>query len=227
MNPEPIADSPRMWGGLHRQPRHQLRYPSESVIRFVMTHFPSERNERARTRILDLGCGAGRHTLFLAREGFQVYGTDVSATGLEFTRALLASEGLSATLQQASMDRQPFPAGFFDGIVAYGVLLLNNHQGFKATVAEMHRLLQEGGRALVVTRSTADYRFGRGQQIDAYTFRLEIPETDETGMINHFLDEPRVHEIFSAFRILSLDLTETSRENRRRIDSDWIILLEK
>lgn len=227
MDSATVPDSARVWATLHSQARYRPRYPSEPVIRFAMTQFPSEPDARRRTRILDLGCGAGRHTIFLAREGFQVYGTDISETGLTFTCALLASEGLSAKLQQASMDRQPFRAGSFDGIVAHGVLSYNDRQGFEATAAEMFRLLRKGGRALVVTRTTADYRFGRGKRVDAYTFLLETPETSEAGMINHFLDEARAREVFASFRIVELDLTETSVENRQRIDSDWIILLEK
>ena len=37
-------------------------------------------------RVLDLGCGTGRHTLFLAQNNFEVYGTDISQTAIDSTR---------------------------------------------------------------------------------------------------------------------------------------------
>ena len=40
-------------------------------------------------RVLDLGCGTGRHTIMLAKAGFDVYGTDVSKEGLKLTRKWL------------------------------------------------------------------------------------------------------------------------------------------
>ena len=36
-------------------------------------------------RVLDLGCGAGRHLVYLAQQGFEMYGTDVDPHGLDVT----------------------------------------------------------------------------------------------------------------------------------------------
>lgn len=45
-------------------------------------------------RILDLGCGNGRHSLELARRGYSVTGIDLSDSMLEQGRQVAASEGL-------------------------------------------------------------------------------------------------------------------------------------
>lgn len=47
------------------------RYPSETVIRFIARNY--YKTEREKIKILDFGCGAGAHTWYLAREGFDVY----------------------------------------------------------------------------------------------------------------------------------------------------------
>ena len=39
--------------------------------------------------VLDLGCGSGRHIVFLAKQGFEVYGMDSSKSGLKQTREWL------------------------------------------------------------------------------------------------------------------------------------------
>ena len=54
-------------------------------------------------RVLDLGCGAGRHTVYLAQEGFEVYTLDISLEGVEHIAQWLTGEGLQANLQQADM----------------------------------------------------------------------------------------------------------------------------
>ena len=47
-------------------------------------------------RILDVGCGAGRHVLEFARRGFRPLGVDLSGGLIEVARDLAASEGLAA-----------------------------------------------------------------------------------------------------------------------------------
>ena len=45
-------------------------------------------------RVLDLGCGSGRHVVYFARNRFSVYGLDSSPEGIKMTRAWLRKEGL-------------------------------------------------------------------------------------------------------------------------------------
>jgi len=43
-------------------------------------------DEKGVRRILDLGCGTGRHLLFLLNKGFDVYGLDGAPNGLEIAK---------------------------------------------------------------------------------------------------------------------------------------------
>lgn len=79
-----------LWESLHEQERFQPLYPAESVVRFVMTQFSRDRAIRRNVRVLDLGCGAGRHTLLLAKQGFHVFSTDISPPGLQVSQKRLA-----------------------------------------------------------------------------------------------------------------------------------------
>jgi 2-polyprenyl-3-methyl-5-hydroxy-6-metoxy-1,4-benzoquinol methylase len=38
-------------------------------------------------RILDLGCGSGRHVIYFAKKGFDVYGIDVAKEGIKITKS--------------------------------------------------------------------------------------------------------------------------------------------
>lgn len=55
-------------------------------------------------RALDLACGAGRNSIFLARRKFAVTGIDISATGLERARLRAAKDGFSVNWLQHDLD---------------------------------------------------------------------------------------------------------------------------
>lgn len=215
------------WSILHKKERFQPKYPSEHVVRFVFTQFPRNLKERSNLKILDLGCGAGRHTVFLAREGFQTYATDISEEGLKVTKKRLKGEKLQGILKKANMEKQPFSDDFFDGIISFGVFYYNDLKGFKNAVSEMYRVLKKDGKALVFTRTTDDYRYGKGNKIDKNTFVLDIEDTNEKGMVMHFLDRAEINEMFSRFNEITVEKTETTFFSLEKKNSDWIIIVRK
>ena len=54
-------------------------------------------------RVLDVGCGPGRHSLALARRGFDVVGVDQSEEFLRLARDAVAAEGLTCTFEQVDV----------------------------------------------------------------------------------------------------------------------------
>ena len=63
--------SSREWG----------KYPPEELIRFTAQQFYKTKN-RQKINFLDLGCGTGSCSWYLAKEGFTVYGVDGSKTAI-------------------------------------------------------------------------------------------------------------------------------------------------
>jgi cyclopropane fatty-acyl-phospholipid synthase-like methyltransferase len=60
------------------------------------------------SRILDLGCGSGRHSLSLAKRGYeQITGVDLSPTLLEVAEQAAKEEGLSVRFEQHDMRNIP------------------------------------------------------------------------------------------------------------------------
>jgi len=92
-----------IWAGLDALPDH-WRTPEPPALAWAQALW-----EAGGRRVLDLGCGLGRHTVALARMGFTVTATDVSSLGLITCAAWLAREGLSATLVRHEMETFPFP----------------------------------------------------------------------------------------------------------------------
>jgi cyclopropane fatty-acyl-phospholipid synthase-like methyltransferase len=213
------------WNALHKEAKHQLKYPSETVIRFVSNCWPQ--GSREGIKLLDLGCGAGRHAIALAAEGFDVYATDISNEGLKYTKSQLRRLGLIANVGKARMSDQPFPDNFFDGVIAYGVLYYDTVEMFEETVNEIYRILKDNGQALIVTRTTRDRRFGMGKQLDWNTYLIERPDTNEAGMTMCFLTYNDVVRIFENFSQGNIERIETTTNDLTEKDSNWIIAVRK
>lgn len=67
-------------------------------------------------RVLDAGCGPGRHALELARRGFDVCGVDVSPRFVELAVAAAAAEGLDVEFRLGDL-RELDETGCYDAVV--------------------------------------------------------------------------------------------------------------
>lgn len=96
---------------------------------------------------LDLGCGAGRHAVFLARQGWRVVAVDLSPVALAWADERVRAAGVAdrVALQQAALRALVLPAGGFDLVVDAGCfhhLAPHRRAGHVAAVA---RWLRPGG----------------------------------------------------------------------------------
>jgi len=130
-------------------------------------------------------------------------------------------------LKKADMEEQFFPDSFFDGVVCFGVLCYNDFGGLQKAVAEIRRILKPGGKAFIFSRTTDDYRFGKGKRVEKNTFVLDIEDTNEKGMMMHFLDRSGINKISSRFNEVTVEKTEATFSNLKKKNSDWIIVAKK
>lgn len=71
--------------------------------------------------VLDIGCGEGKDTVFLARNGYEVTGIDAAQTGIDKARRLAAQCGVRADFCQTDMTDYPL-ARMYDVMFSSGVL---------------------------------------------------------------------------------------------------------
>ena len=111
---------------------------------------------RASARLLDIGCGAGRNAVPLARAGWQVIGTDLSLAMLTAAAARVASDSLATRLQLllAPMEHLPFASDSFDFVVAHGIWnLARSGREFRDAVKEAARVTRPGAALFLFTFS--------------------------------------------------------------------------
>jgi len=102
--------------------------------------------------ILDLCCGEGRHTVALARRGYQMTGLDLSALHLRYARRAAREAGVAVRWHRADMREIPW-RGEFDAVIniftAFGYFD-DEREDFQVLSA-VSRALKPGGRLLLDT----------------------------------------------------------------------------
>lgn len=103
----------------------------------------------ARCSALDVGCGAGMMTVWLARRGMDVIAVDTVPSMLDLTRNQVTERGVAerVTIGRSDVQSLPFAAGSFRLVVALGVLPWVASP--PTAVTEMARVLQPEGFLVV------------------------------------------------------------------------------
>lgn len=99
-------------------------------------------------RVLDVGCGTGRHAHELASRGIDVHGVDISQRFVDIARSGSSSSPGTATFERADARTLLFDAEF-DAVIclcqgAFGMMTADGDDG--AVVAGMARALRARGR---------------------------------------------------------------------------------
>lgn len=188
------------WDAIFRKEGKVFLEPLEELASLV----PLLKRERAK-RVLDLGCGSGRHTVMLAREGFEVFGMDVSPEGVRLARRWLREEGLKASLRVSSCYRRfPFSDSFFDAVVSVQVIHHNRRGKVRQCISEMARVLRPGG-VLFVSVPSWKRRKGISRKSRKVAPHTYVPvEGRETGVVHFLYNRALLRQDFRAFRILDI-----------------------
>ena len=166
--------------------------------------------EHRATTVLDLGCGTGRHVVYLARRGFSVSGLDSAPEGLGVARQWLDEEGLDADLRLHNMtERLPYGDGFFDAVISVQVIHHADMAMIRQIVEEILRVLKPGGLVFVTVPELKDgkpysWRGIEYEEVAPHTFLpLSGPER---GLLHTYFTPESCREVFGDLDIVDLHL---------------------
>jgi len=98
-------------------------------------------------RLLELGCGAGKMAVLLAKSGAEVTAFDLSPVSAQTARELAALNNTTIDLTVASGENLPFANGSFDIIFGKSIL---HHLIIDLGRHDIYSVLKKGGRAVFV-----------------------------------------------------------------------------
>ncbi|TDD09691.1 class I SAM-dependent methyltransferase [Nonomuraea deserti] len=150
-------------------------------------------------RVLDLGCGGGRHAFEVLRRGADVTAFDMDQAELDSVAAMFAAMdkagevpegGAGDTVQGTALD-MPFDDGAFDRVIAAEVL--EHIPDDMAAMREIFRVLRPGGTAAVTVPSflpericwalDEDYHTAPGGHVRIYTLAELSAKLKSAGFV--------------------------------------------
>jgi len=164
--------------------------------------------ENSINKILDLGCGVGRHTIYFAAKGFRTYGLDKSKEAIDSLKMSLSESNLKSELKVADMEMGlPYDNKFFDAILAVRSIHHMYMNKMKKVVSEMERVMRSGG-FIYVQVPTYDKLLKLKK--DGESFKEIEPGTNvplsgpEKGVVHHNFTKKELLDIFQNFEIREL-----------------------
>ncbi len=167
-----------------------------------------ERTGVIRGKVLDVGCGAGEHTILLTRLGYDVLGIDYSPSAIEQARDNAATKGVDARFDVGdAMNLPDVPA--YDTIIDSALFHIFDDADRPKYVRSLHTACRPGALVHVLALSDAGRGFGpevseaviRGafgdgwvlEALDTTTYRGVVgePHSEALGLpVGARVDEP-------------------------------------
>ena len=195
------AEIKEAWNNVFEKHGEVLFAPQEDMPRIAI-----EFEKKGIKRVLDLGCGSGRHSIFLAEHGFDVCGIDASPEGIKIAGKKLGEKKLEADLKVGDIyEKLPYPDGSFGAIVSTRAMHHNTIEKIRELIKEMERILAPGGMVFITVPKRNDGRDEK--EIAPDTF---VPLSgEEKGLTHYYFNEATLRKEFGDFSIT--DIWEESK----------------
>ena len=168
--------------------------------------------KEGKTKIIELGSGHGRDTIFFAKNSFKVTALDYSKAGIDAVKEKATALGLSHSVSALSHDVRaplPFADESFDACYSHMLfcMALTTVQ-LEFLAGEVRRVLKRGGLNIYTVRHTGDshYRKGIHRGEDMY---------EVGGFIVHFFSRQKVERLAKGYEIISIDEFEEGELPRK------------
>jgi len=201
----------KQWDKIFEKEGRVFLKPQEDVPRIVKLL----RKNKVK-KVLDLGCGSGRHTVYLAKNGFEVYGIDIAPVGIKLTKDWLKQENLRANLKLGSIYRKlPYEDNFFDALIAVQVINHGKIESIRRLIKEMERILRPGGFIFVTTSRMGSIKNIPKEKLWKIKFiapRTFIPLShDEKGLVHYWFTKQLLRKEFKNFKIHDIKVSSNRR----------------
>lgn len=219
-----------MWENFNKNKTSRLIVPDEHFVRFIQKAFP-DISKRKKIKILDAGFASGRHLIYLATQGFDVYGFDYSKESLKFAREWLGKEGLTAEIREADIFDLPYQSNSFDVVVEIGMIEHFLLEQREKAIGEIHRVLKPGGQLFLNVKKKGDHLDGSGRELEKNTFLFNEPSIKDIPIrfegAYHFFSKADVRNLLKNFRSVELNYVLFTRNDMSIKIQNWIIVAQK
>ncbi len=201
-----MDDCKSEWNKSYNNKDNFVFYPHEEIIRFVSKNIRKQvsldkyENVHASTkvpRILDLGCGIGRHIIYCNAMGLDAYGVDLSTEAVAFASEWAVCNGMNNVgekIIQGDVRNLCWDDAFFDYVISHGVLDSMSFEIAKEACAEVARIIKPNGLFycdLISGNDSAHCREFSGEEV--------VGTSHENGTVQLYFNFSMIQSLFGDF----------------------------
>ena len=152
------------------------------------------------TTALDIGCGQGRNTLFLARRKIRVHALDSSIEAVRAVEVAAELEGLPIrTIHGGFEDLEPEPYGY-GAIMVFGLIPDLKREQVTALAASIEKALAPNGSLFITAFGTWDPAYERHQS--DWTESTENSFCSLDGVVRTYLEPGELVALFPGLEVI-------------------------
>ena len=157
------------------------------------------------TDVLELGCGTGNDAARLARAGFRVVATDLSAEAVAAARQKYGDLMDVRVVDMAA--GLPFPEASFDAVMANVALHMFTDAVTRAVFADVRRVLREGGLFVFHVNARDDRPLRERSRPVLHELEPDYV-LEEAGQTVRYFSRAYLDDLLAGWRVVMLDHVE-------------------
>jgi SAM-dependent methyltransferase len=204
----------QQWEDSYSNRDNFLFYPHEEVIRFIskyirkrtgLSEFKDVLQDSTKKRVLDFGCGIGRHVMYCHDMGLVGYGIDLSKRAVAVAHQWAREKGIEKPEERIVVGEArtlPWVDSFFDFVVSHGVLDSMHFEMARAACRELARVLKPEGLFYCDLVSGDDSVHAR-----EFAGEEKVTTVHEHGTIQCYYNFTKINELIAdSFELLECNL---------------------
>lgn len=157
-------------------------------------------------RVLDLGCGSGWLSIYLARGGFKVTGLDVASHALVLANQWADQEDLDIEFDVGDIAALAYPLGSFDAVVGNSIFEHLTYDLCKITIARLKRIVLPGGLLIGCFDKVGG---GPGEYYKLEDGTHVYTDKGRKGMMLRYFPDEELKEFFQDWKIECFETLES------------------
>jgi len=209
-----------IWNKSYSKNENLLLYPHEEVIRFTNKYINKridisrfENSFSEKPKIIDFGCGAGRHVLYFAQNHLYPIGIDISDVALEKAHELLSYNKISKNeyeLRSVIDFEENIHKDSIDYAIAHGSLDSMPTSDAITYSNDIFNLLKNHG--LFFVEVINNYFIPKSQK-EVGDLEFLVQDEFENNTIQNYYDEKKILKVFEKFKIVHSKIIKYQNTN--------------
>lgn len=190
------------WNESYNRKENHVFYPNEEIIRFSakyiakrvgLNEYSYKVEDLKDIKVLDLGCGIGRHIIFFEQMKINTFGIDLSSEAISIAKKWAKSEGvkeIDSKIIEGDITILPWENESFHFIVSHGVIDSMSFKTAKKVFKEVHRVMKNEGLFycdLISGDNSSYFKEFAGEEI--------VSTVHEQGTIQSFFNYTKIKDL--------------------------------